>query len=93
VSVRNKHKTLKQVLLRCNSMIMIWNLITKCSVESCRTACMNWLLVLLLSMECYLNTVIRVRVKIKLSVCLINCHAMKTYGEVEVQHHAFFFFT
>jgi hypothetical protein len=30
---------------------MLWNLITKCSVKSCRTACMNWLLVLLLSLE------------------------------------------
>ena len=96
MSVRNKHKTLKQVLLTCNSMIMIWSLITKCSVKSCRTACMNLLLVLLLSIECrcfYLNTIIRVRVKTKLSVCLITCHAMKAYGEVEVQHHAFFFFT
>jgi len=83
VSVRNKHKTLKQVLLRFSMiMIMIWNLITKCSVKSCHTACMNWLLVLLLSMECccfYLNTIIRVGVKIKLSVCLIKCHAMKAW--------------
>jgi len=40
-----------------------------------------------------INTVIRVRVKIKLSVCLIKCHAMKAYGEVEVQHRAFYYLT